>query len=140
MPIWLKVLLCGVVTQLVKLLAYSVAQRRLALPVLGESVGLPSLHAAVFTCLTVLMGIALGWGATETALALVLTVIVIYDAIRLKSESQAQRITLHWLVQNLPQANRWQRQVSKLLNVRGHQPFQVAIGVLFGLLFALALA
>jgi len=138
LPIWILVLICGVSTQLFKLLIYSAVQRRLAVGVLGESVGLPSLHASVLTCLMVLVGIQAGWRATETALALVFAVIVIHDAIRLKSATQQQRVVLYQLVQAVPGMGHVRRQVATILNVRAHHPLHVAIGTLFGLLFAIA--
>jgi len=137
-PIWGTVLLCGISAQLCKLLVYSLLQKRLALPVLGQSVGLPSLHAAILSCLTVLLTIESGWHATATSLALVFTVIVVHDTIRLKGENLQQRIVLHELIDNLAAGSIFQRRVAALLTVRAHQPFHVAIGALFGLLFALA--
>jgi acid phosphatase family membrane protein YuiD len=138
LPIWIIVLLCGAVTQLTKLLVYSGSQRRLALSVIGESVGLPSLHASVLTCLTIQVGFRAGWGATETALSFVFAVIVIHDAIRLKSDSLAQRMVLYNLVQSMPDASRLRSRSEAILNVRAHHPLHVATGALFGLLFAMA--
>jgi acid phosphatase family membrane protein YuiD len=136
--IWLVVLLCAAAAQLLKLLVYSAAQRRLALSMLAESVGLPSLHAATLTCLAMQMGLRVGWGATETALSVVFAVIVIHDAMRLKGDSQQQKWVLFLLVQAVPGSGVFQRRVADLLNVRAHHPLHVAIGALFGLLFALA--
>ncbi|MFH1843338.1 MAG: divergent PAP2 family protein [bacterium] len=137
-PIWGMVLLCGIIAQMCKLLIYSLLQKRLALSVLGQSVGLPSLHAAVLSCMTVLLTIESGWHATATSLALVFTVIVVHDTIRLKGENLQQRIVLHELIDNLAADSAFQRRIATLLTVRAHQPFHVAIGALFGLLFALA--
>jgi len=122
-----------------KFFVYSVARKRIAVRVLAESVGLPSLHSATLTCLTVQVGLRSGWTAPETALALVFSVIVIHDAIQLKSASQEQRGVLCRLVQAVPGAGRFQRRVADLLNIRAHHPLHVAIGALFGLLFALAI-
>ena len=137
-PIWALVLLCGIATQLCKLLVYSLLRRRLAVRVLGESVGLPSLHAAVLSCLTVLLTIDLGWHATATSLALVFTVIVVHDSVRLKGANLQQRIVLKELIESVAAGSQFQRRIATLLTVKAHQPLHVAIGALFGLLFALA--
>jgi acid phosphatase family membrane protein YuiD len=137
-PIWVLVLLCGAATQVTKLVLYSVVERRLALHVLGESVGLPSLHASVLTCLTTLLTLQYGWQATMTGLSLVLTVIVLHDVMRVKGASQAQNAVLAQLVAYIPQAGSLQRGVTSLLTSFAHQPFHVAMGALYGLIFALA--
>jgi acid phosphatase family membrane protein YuiD len=110
----------------------------LSLAVLSESVGFPSLHAAVMSCLTTLLGLRAGWGAAETSLALVVTVIVIHDAVRFKASAQAQRAVLSWLVLHLEEERRFQRPAANLSRVWSHRPFHVASGVVFGLGFALA--
>jgi acid phosphatase family membrane protein YuiD len=84
------------------------------------------------------VGLQSGWKTTEAALALVLAVIVIHDAIRLKSATQQQRVVLYQLVQAVPGMGHFHRQVASILNVRAHHPLHVAIGALFGLLFAMA--
>ncbi len=140
LPIWILTLLCGAANQLVKLVAAACVERRLPLHVLSESVGLPSLHAAVMTCLTTLLGLRAGWGAAETSLALVVTVIVIHDAVRFKASAQEQRAVLSWLVKHLEEEERFRGPAANLSRVWSHRPFHVASGVLFGLVFALVFA
>jgi acid phosphatase family membrane protein YuiD len=136
-PIWVLVLLCGLVSQLVKFVLYSAWCRRPAVQVLAESSGLPSLHAATLTCLTVSLGRRVGWGAAETALALVFSVLVVHDAIRLKGASQQQLVVLRQLVRTVTREQGLLSQMAGLLNDFSHRPFHVAMGVLFGLFFAL---
>lgn len=131
-------MLCAATAQLLKLVIYSSLQKRLALHILGESVGLPSLHASVMCCLTCLLVIRVGWEATETALAMVFTVIVLHDSVRLKGANWQQRVVLHELIDSIAAGGGLQRRMVTLLTIRAHQPFHVAIGALFGLLFALA--
>jgi hypothetical protein len=136
-PIWTLALLCAAVNQLVKLGLSSLAQGRLTLSVLGESVGLPSLHAAVMTCLTVLLGQRHGWAAAETSLALVCTAIVVHDAVRFKGSTQEQRTVLYWLLRHLEmEQERAPGAHAFLLRAWAHRPLHVAAGVVFGLVFA----
>lgn len=136
-PIWALVFACGVLNQIVKLVVASLLERRLVLHALTESVGTPSLHAAVLSCCTVLLGLRAGWAAPETSLALVFAVIVIHDTVRFKGSAQEQRTVLYRLVQALPGEERLRGRTASLLQVWAHRPFDVAVGVLFGLLFAL---
>ncbi len=136
-PIWALVCACGLLNQVVKCLVASLLERRLALQALTESVGLPSLHASVLSCCTMLLGLRAGWAAPETSLALVFAVVVIHDAVRFKGSAQEQRTVLYRLVETLPGDERLRRRAAALLQVWAHRPFHVAAGVLFGLLFAL---
>ncbi len=136
-PVWAVVLACGAANQTVKLLLNLAAGRRPAWPALLESVGLPSLHGAVMTCWTALLGLRAGWGAPETSLALVFATIVVHDSVRFKGTAQEQREVLWTLIVDLPGEHRLRGAAASLRRVWAHRPFHVATGALFGLLFAL---
>ena len=85
--------------------------------------------------------VLVGFSALLSAIAafsLVLTIIVLHDAMRVKGASQAQKAVLDQLVAYIPQAGSLQRGMTSLLTSFAHQPFHVAMGALYGLLFALA--
>ena len=136
--IWSLVVLCGLATQMVKLLAYSLARRRLFLPALTRSCGLPSLQASSLSCLIVLLAAREGLGAATTATALVMAVVVIHDVIRLRGVREAQRKAVHRLIVGIPETDHLEQQVLDYLDPRGHHPAHVGAGVVFGALFALA--
>ena len=136
-PIWLLATLCGVAAQAGKMALALCAGRRPAWPALFESVGFPSLHAAVLSCWTVLLGRRAGWDAPESSLALVCTTIVIHDSMRLKGSAQEQREALWRLVARLRADDRVRDRAAALRKVWAHDPLHVVSGVLFGILFAL---
>ncbi|MFO7652447.1 MAG: divergent PAP2 family protein [Candidatus Krumholzibacteriia bacterium] len=138
-PIWLLVVACGFAVQVVKVVAYSAAERRLQLTLLTRSTGLPSLPAAALTCLAVLLGLRDGWSASTTAAAVVFTTIVVHDGMRLRGVAEEQRRAVHRLVSNLPGDERFQQRVLGYLDPRAHHLGHVVVGVVFGALFALAL-
>ncbi len=137
-PAWLVILGCGALVQATKLLGYSLAQRRLILPVLVQNHGLPSLTSAVFTCLLVLVVMREGWGSSQAGFALVFAVIVVHDTIKLRVAASRQREVVFLLVEILPEAGPFHKQVADYLDPRTHHPVHVATGVLLGGLFALA--
>lgn len=139
-PVWLLVIACGTIVQLVKLVCYSVVERRLDLRVLVRSTGLPSLHAATLSCLTTALALHDGWRAATTAVALAMTVIIVHDAIRVRGVRDEQRTTVHALVSAMTELDTQRRRVLDYLEGRAHRPSQVGAGVAFGVLFALALA
>ena len=138
MPIWVIVSLCGVLIQVAKLLAYSVARRRVWLAVLGQSYGLPSLPGALLTCLTVLVGGRLGWSSSEFGVALVLAIILIHDSVKLGFASRRQREVAFHLVLSLQEGSVFRQRVADYLDPRTHHPAHVLVGMLLGGLFALA--
>lgn len=137
-PIWPWVIACGAVNQAIKVLFVAALERRLVWTLVFESVGLPSLHAAVITCWVTLLGVRIGWGATETSVALVLGIIVLHDAVRLKGAAQAQRSVLTRLMNHLEEEE-WSASARKVFwRALAHRPFHVVSGALLGLVFALA--
>lgn len=139
LDIWLVVLLSVLAGQLLKVVLYSVTQRRLHLAALGQSAGLPSLHASVGGCLLTLCVMRTGWQSAESAVALVFLVITVFDSMRIRAAAQQQRRLVHDLVLLAPAAGPWRRRVAGYLDIIAHTPVHVAAGVIWGFLFALAL-
>ena len=137
-PIWFGVALCGIVIQLAKLLAYSIARRKVWLAVLGQSYGLPSLPGALLTCLVVLVGSRLGWNSSEFGFALIFAVIFIHDSVKLGFASRRHREAVFHLVLALQKGGPFRLRVADYLDPRTHHPVHVFIGMALGALFALA--
>jgi acid phosphatase family membrane protein YuiD len=137
-PIWAIVLSCGAVAQVAKFAIYSVTNRRLALSVLGQSHGLPSLPTALLSCLLAMTVMRMGWFAGETGFALIFMVIFVHDTIKLRVMASQQREVLYRLVVALPDAGPFHLRVADYLDPRVHHPAHVAVGGLLGALFALA--
>lgn len=137
-PAWLVVLLCLVINQLLKLVAYSLTRRQLAFAALAQSHGLPSSPAAVLSCLLVLVILRLGWQSSETGFALVFAVIVIHDTVKLRVAARRQREVVFRIVESLDHAGPFRQRVAGYLDPRTHHPAHVVIGVILGGLFALA--
>jgi len=137
-PSWLVVLLCAAGNQFVKLLAYSLNRRKLALSALGQEYGLPSSPAAVLSCLLVLVVLRQGWQAPETGFTLVFAVLVIHDTIKLRVAARRQREVVFRLVEGLQDAGPFHQRVADYLDPRTHHPIHVILGVVLGGLFALA--
>jgi len=139
LDIWLVVVLSVVAGQLFKVLLYSVTQRRLHLAALGQSAGLPSVHAIIGGSLLTLCILRLGWSAAESSLALVFLVITVFDSMRVRAAAQQQRRLVHDLVLLTPAAGPTRRRVAGYLDIIAHTPAHVAAGIVWGFLFALAL-
>jgi acid phosphatase family membrane protein YuiD len=139
LDIWLVVVLAVASGQLAKLAIYSVTQRELRLAVLVQSAGLPSAHAIGAGSLVGACALQTGWTSTLSGASLVVAVIMVFDAMRVRSAADAQRKLLRELVlldDTVVQV--WQRRVAGYLDAMNHAPTHVAVGLAWGFLFALA--
>ena len=101
--------------------------------------GMPSAHSATVCALLVATGRYCGTGSTEFALALVLAIIVMYDAMGVRRETGEQAKILNRML------SEWMDRESdampflgdkKLKEMVGHTPIQVLTGAIFGMLLA----
>ena len=136
--VWVLAMLAGVLGQFFKVLLYSLTHRRLNLTALGQSAGLPSLHAVVGAALLVLLALRTGWRSAETGVAFLLVIIMVFDAVRVRGAAAAQRRALHDLVRGNPAMSDLHRRVASYLDPIAHAPSHVAVGLLVGSLFAVA--
>jgi acid phosphatase family membrane protein YuiD len=137
-PIWGVVLACGLATQVVKALVYSVLNRHLGFSYLAQGHGFPSLQAAFLSCLLVLAVSRPESTRGQAAFALVFAIIVIHDTVKLRLMASRQREAVVRLVHVLPGAGEFHQQVADYLDPRTHHPIHVAAGLAWGGLFALA--
>lgn len=116
--------------QLFKLVYYSIKDGRFSPRYFVSAGGFPSAHSAFVTALTVSIGLRSGPGTDAFAVALVLSLIVIYDAYRLRGfvEALARRVNhlaraVHGNQEPLPE-------------MIGHSLPEIVTGIVVGALLA----
>lgn len=139
-PIWAQVIACAVAGQVAKFVVYSVVGRRPVPAALFQGYGAPSLPAAGLSCLLALMVICRGWRSPEASFALVLAVVAVHDTVKLRLAATRQREIVHTIVTTEPGAGPLRKRVAGYLDPLSHHPAHVVTGVLFGILFAVAVA
>jgi uncharacterized protein len=116
-----------VACQLFKVVFYSLRERRLALSYFISAGGMPSAHSAFVTALTVSVGMGSGFTADVFAVSCVFSVIIIYDAWRLRGAVEHHARILTKLVAARPEL------AEGGINVRiGHSPAELAAGIAAG--------
>lgn len=95
--------------------------------------GMPSSHSAFVSALATGVGLTEGWASTSFALALVFSLVVMYDAagVRLAASKQAQ--VLNKMVQELFDEREFHHE--RLKELIGHTPVEVIVGALLGVFF-----
>ena len=92
--------------------------------------GMPSSHSATTVAITTMIGRGLGISSPEFALALIFTLVVIFDACGVRIETGKQAKILNEIIEN---PNMSDVEVNeKLVELVGHTPKQVLVGSIIG--------
>jgi acid phosphatase family membrane protein YuiD len=97
---------------------------------------MPSSHSAVVVALATRVGINEGVNSTSFALATVFAAVVLYDAAGIRRAVSIQARILNRMLEEVFEYQRFSEK--RLLELLGHTPFEVFVGSLLGLLFALS--
>src|SRR5918911_3569313 len=116
-------LLAWAIAQVLKVALTSVRERHLNLRVLAETGGMPSSHAAIVMGLTSAVGRVNGVTSAAFAIALIFSVVVMYDAQGVRRAAGRQAAVLNRLVEDLV----WLRHFNddRLRELLGHTPLEV---------------
>ena len=128
--------LAWTLAQLSKLLIILLRERRLDLSYLARAGGMPSSHSAVVVALATRVGIASGVGSDAFALAIVFAGVVLYDAAGIRRAVSIQARILNRMLEEVIEYQRFSEK--RLLELLGHTPFEVFVGLLLGLITALS--
>ena len=124
--------------QILKTIIYAIAHRELDLERLFGDGGMPSGHSATVTALSVTAGIEYGLDSAPFAIAAVLAIVVMHDAMGVRLEAGKHAKALNELM-NLVSSKDLTPD-DKLKELLGHTPLQVCFGALLGLLVALLMS
>jgi acid phosphatase family membrane protein YuiD len=127
--------LAWLLAQVSKLVIYLIRERRLQVKYLASAGGMPSSHSALVTALATRIGSDYGVDSGLFALAALFAAVVLYDASGVRRAVSHQARILN---QILDEAFEYQRFSEKrLLELLGHTPFEVFVGMLLGIVTAL---
>lgn len=132
-------IIAWVIAQTSKVVWQSYRDRRLNLRVLAAMGGMPSSHSAMVMALTAAIGRVNGVASPVFALALIFSLVVMYDAAGVRRAAGRQAAVLNRLVEDL-MAQRGHPD-ERLRELLGHTPFEVlagaALGIAVGIVFTL---
>jgi acid phosphatase family membrane protein YuiD len=123
-------LLAWAIAQVLKVGLTSVRERRLNLRVLAETGGMPSSHAAIVMGLTSAIGRLNGVTSAPFAIALIFSVVVMYDAQGVRRAAGRQAAVLNRLVDDVFSLRQFKD--DRLRELLGHTPFEVLVGAALG--------
>ncbi|WP_027881400.1 divergent PAP2 family protein [Meiothermus rufus] len=130
-------ILASVVAQMLKLFIYYMVERRWEWERLAETGGMPSSHSATVAALATGVGITEGWDSAFFAIAVVLAIIVMYDATGIRRAAGLHAQRLNDLIEEFRALVQQGPQPEPLKELLGHTYLEVAVGATLGILFAL---
>ena len=126
--------------QTAKLIIYAIIHKKFVPErFLGDG-GMPSAHSAVVASLATAVGLQSGWDSALFAVATILAVVVMHDAMGVRLETGKQAKVINDIVQTLQARGRGElTPVETLKEFVGHTGPQVIVGALSGILTAVVL-
>lgn len=135
------ILLAGICSwltaQVLKTILYAVINKELDLTRMMGDGGMPSAHSATVTAVAAMTGMTCGFGSALFAVACIMAIIVMHDAmgVRLETGKQAKMLNeMAALFEALGQPKLSMEK--KLKEFVGHTPIQVLAGMLLGITVA----
>jgi uncharacterized protein len=126
----LPALVAWAIAQVLKVVIWSIRHHRLNLRVLAETGGMPSSHAAFVMGLTTAVARHDGISSSTFAIALVFSVVVMYDAQGVRRAAGRQAEVLNRVIEDLfGQRGLGEHRLRELL---GHTPIEVLVGAALG--------
>jgi len=136
-PELIACLLGWLVSSLLKIPTYYFVHRRINLKQAFGTGGMPSSHAATMTATTLAIGLFSGFDHPAFAIAVAISMIVIYDAAGVRREAGYHAIIINRLIDEYIKGPLIDQK--KLKEMIGHTPLEVVGGVISGLLTTLTL-
>ncbi len=137
-----RILICALagwtIAQILKTLIHLLFTKKFVAERLVGSGGMPSSHSATVCALATATCFEYGAAGHEFALALVLAIIVMYDAIGVRRETGIQARVLNEMLKVFSDMGSDMSPQDKLKEFIGHTPLQVLMGAILGISIAIA--
>ena len=135
--ILMSAILSWLLAQIVKTIIHLFETRKFVAERLIGSGGMPSCHSAAMCALTTSILINEGISSTYLAIAAVMSVVVMYDAMGVRRETGIHSAVLNEIISDYRESGKELTPVEKMREFMGHTPLQVLVGALLGIAFAL---
>jgi acid phosphatase family membrane protein YuiD len=133
--LWVSIFACFL-AQVLKVIVVLVKDRKMNFRYLVTSGGMPSSHSSLVVCLALSTGLVDGWGSTTFAIAVVLAMVVMYDAAGVRQAAGKQARVLNKIMDDWERTQSYAVSEGRLKELLGHTPRQVLMGALLGAVVA----
>lgn len=126
-----------ILSQVLKIIIYYFKDKKLDLTHFFEAAGMPSTHSAMSAAMTLSIGVKNGFDSTFFAIAVVFTIIVMYDAMGVRFAAGQQAVVLNKIIEDIYSEKISEKE--KMKELIGHTPIEVFAGGTLGLAVAAVL-
>lgn len=126
-----------IITQIFKTIYFSIKNKKLDLFTLLTTGGLPSSHSALVSSLATVVLKVNGAGSAEFAIAVILAIIVMYDASGIRKAAGEHAKILNEMMEEKEYYS--SKEYKKLKELLGHTKLEVFIGLLTGIFLTIVL-
>ena len=135
------ILIAGVLSwftaQVIKTILYAVLNKEIDFSRMIGDGGMPSAHSAIVTAVAAMTGLTGGFGSSLFAVACIVAIIVMHDAMGVRLETGKQAKILNEMITLLEALGQSKLSMEKKLKeFVGHTPTQVMAGMLLGIAVA----
>ncbi len=134
--IFISAVLGWFVAQVLKTLIHLILTKNFVAERMVGSGGMPSSHSATVCALATAAGIKYGGGSFEFAMAVMMAIIVMYDAMGVRRETGKQGQVLNEMLEIFTNMGKQISPEAKLKEFVGHTPLQVLMGAILGVIIA----
>ncbi|MCM1134284.1 MAG: divergent PAP2 family protein [Clostridium sp.] len=134
--IFLSAALGWFVAQVLKTLIHLFITKQFVLERMVGSGGMPSSHSATVCGLATAVGIQYGGGSFEFAMAAILAIVVMHDAMGVRMETGRQGRVLNEMLEVFTTMGKEISVEAKMKEFVGHTPLQVLMGAILGIILA----
>jgi len=128
--IFLLPIMAGLICQVLKLVIYSVMERRFMPGGLFRPDGMPSVHAAVFAAASTVMGIKYGYSSLLYSVIATYSIVILHDTMRVKREKEKQVDVLNRIISSIDGYG--ELEADRMKRVLQYRPLDVLSGVILG--------
>ena len=127
-------LIAVAICQLIKFLVELITNHKVSLiRLLDGAGGIPSSHSTVTSCLATMIGLDFGFDSQIFAISLFLCLVVMYDAMGIRYETEKQAKVINKLTEKIKLDN-LTGELKDLKEEVGHKPIEVLCGLLLGII------
>lgn len=119
------------IAQVIKVILYTVQERKLNFKWFVETGGMPSSHMATATALSTAIGLGEGFTSVAFALALAFNIFVMYDAAGVRRMLGKQAEVLNTIMEDI--YTRGEIEKNRVKELFGHTLLEVIVGALLGI-------
>ncbi len=124
------------VAQVLKTLIHMFITKQFVMERMVGSGGMPSSHSATVCGLATAVGIRYGGGSYEFAMAAILAIVVMHDAMGVRMETGRQGKGLNEMLEVFTNMGKQISAEARLKEFVGHTPLQVLMGAILGIIIA----